>query len=217
MKRIVVSWAGAAVMVLALAGCNGLPAYNVPVSAIEVPSALQQVLNAPADFVAPKDDTLQTVAPGTVVDPLAQLDGCWGGLLTWSRVNLGLSLYTVIHFDRQAGTYQRWSADGLRKGGLWPAMPLIVEDSGTFRVQSDNTILLQMTHNRANVDPNSAHITATLNDQPLYADHSPVDQPALATLQGDRLLLFLGAGSAAEVNPVDERQILMRFDCPAGQ
>ena len=216
MRRISVSWVGAA-LVTALAGCPGVPAYNVPVNSVEVPSDLQPVLNAPADFTVAKDDTLRTVTPGTVLDPLAQLDGCWGGLLPAIRPNVDLALYTVFHFDRQTGTYQSWAAQGVRSGGLWPTLPLIVENSGTFQVQSDNTLLLHMTHSRANLDETSGHITTTLNDQPLTADNPVVDWPALATLQGDHLLLYLGVSSAAEVSTAEDRQILTRFDCPAGQ
>jgi hypothetical protein len=198
------------VALLATAGCGANPFPQVNV---EVPDAAQFVLDNAADFIAAANDPLETTDPGTVIDDLDTLDGCWGTVFTNPDVESPLSVFSVYQFDAADQTYVSWSFIGNRDtGALWALMPLFSEESGTYEVTGEATIEMTVTRMRANTDADGTTILATLQDLPL--DGQRLTRPALITLDDDQMLIFVDAETAADLGDQYERPIYFKFDCP---
>jgi hypothetical protein len=196
-------------------GLTGCIFTSFPVSELEIPPELQFVLDNPAQFISPADDPMETVAPGTVIDDLAELDGCWGLMLTeGEEVEMHLALVAVYRFDRATGRYSAWTTIGREAGGIWPTMPVISLEEGTFEVAGPALLRLKTEKSYANVDPVTGQLTRDLREQPIDSDNPAWEQSGLATLDGDRLLFFLGDETAADVDLTEERPIHYRFACP---
>lgn len=203
--------AGAALVV----GGGGCPGIGFPLSELQIPAALQFVLDDPAGFISAADDPMQSMAPGTVIDDLAGLDGCWATMFTeGEEVEQYLGLVWVIRFDRAAGRYQAWSTIGREAGGIWPTLPVISAEEGTFEVAGPALLRLNAEKFFANTDPATGRLTRDLREHAVSADSPGRQRGALATLDGDRLLLYIGDESLDDVDPNEERPIHYRFDCP---
>ena len=213
MIRQQVTAACGALMGLLLLSTIGCGTGLFPDVNVEVPDAAQQVLENAADFIAADNDPMETTAPGTVVDDLDTLDGCWGTVFTEADVESQLSLFSVYHFDAAEKTYVSWAFAGLRdQGVLWPFLPLISEESGTYELKGDSKIEMTITRMRANTTADGGTITATLQEMAL--DGADVTRTGLITIDGDKMLFFIGVETAADVDEQEERPIYFKFNCP---
>ena len=184
-----------------------------PVEDVQVPAVAQYVLDRTPDFVAGDDHPLNAVEPGTVIDDLHTLDGCWAAVLTDGELDTSLAFYIVYHFDAQSGRLTRWSFLGQEKTRtLWPLLPIITAEEGPFEVTGDANV--QFTVDRILVNTDAAgNLTADLREAPLDPT-ARVTRPALITLDGQTMLWFIGDESPEEVDESQERPIFRRFDCP---
>lgn len=200
--------AGLAVM---LSGCGtGL----FPPVDVVIPAAVQVVLDNPTAFQAAADDPMQTIEPGTVVDDLNGLTGCWGTVFSGSVSSPPAALFVAYQLDSADGSLTRWSGYVMLDGsGLWPIAQLLSAEVGSFAVTGNSNLVFTVERSFVNIDPNTAQIISTLVENPQFS--GPLDRPALVTLDGDSMLLFIDTETADEVNAADERAIFTRFDCPA--
>ena len=185
----------------------------VPVEDVQVPAIAQYVLDRTPDFVAGDNHPLGAVEPGTVIDDLNTLDGCWGAVLTEAEIETPLAFYIVYHFDAQSGRCTRWSFTGqVNTRTLWPLFPIITAEEGTFEVNGDANVQFTVERILVNTDL-SGNVTADLREVPLGST-SRVTRSALVTLDGQTMLWFIGVESPEEVDESQERPIFRRFDCP---
>lgn len=190
----------------------GCVPWMFPQVDVEVPDTPRHVLENAADFIASADDPLETIEPGTVVDDLSALDGCWGTAFTETEIQTPLAFFSVYQFDAHAGTYVRWTFYGRRDTGvLWRVVPILSEESGTYELTSDATIEMTNTRLRSNVSTDGDILSTLQDSQP---DGQIPARSALITLDGDQMLFFIDAETAADVDEQDERPIFFSFDCP---
>jgi hypothetical protein len=200
-----------AALAAALTGCGSDLSASV-LSAL-APEA-QYVVENPAQFTAPADDPLQSVDPGTVIDDLHTLNGCWGALLTDNGDASDVALYVVWHFDAAAQTFDRWSFVGLSSGGLLPSAPLVSLERGTFEVTGTNTLRMTLQHLYANVNDATGSLTTDLREIEMTAD-TQTQRDGLVTRSGDRMLFYIDIATPDQVDPTAERAIFYQFDCSA--
>ena len=198
------------VLAMWIVGCDA--GLSVPID-VRVPPEVQYVFDHVADFRSPADDPLESVEPGTVMDDLAGLSGCWAKMFTEAQVQSGLAFFAVYHFDAAAGTFTRWSLVGLESGGLWPVLPVISAETGVFEVASATTIRMTVQRNFANMDVDTGEVLSELREIPVEREE-PLVRTALVTLDGERMLLYIDTETPEEVDADEERPIFYRFDCP---
>ena len=209
--RLVVHGLLVAGLSLSLGGC---PSGELAPLDVQVPAHLQSVFNDVDSFRAAPNDPFESIAPGTAVDDLSGLDGCWGTSFTESDAESEIGLYVAYHFDAAAGTFARWSTVGLIAGGLWPSLPVVSGEEGTFTIVDANHVLLSTERYLANIDPDTSRIFADV--QEIGGGSTPTERTALVTLQGDQMLFFIDVETANDVDEADERAIFFRFECPTG-
>lgn len=206
---LVAGWMGV------LGGCVQGPTIP-PVEDIEVPALVAPVVEDPPAYEAGDDDPLLDVEPGTAIDDLALLDGCWGSTFTQTSdesLAENVVLAVAIQFDVEASTYALFTAIAIEEGGLWPLLPVIAGDDGTYEVRDDKIIDLSGENYYSNVE-DDADISTMVLEADVPSDVAP-DRPALITLDGDEMLLYLGIESVDDVDETEERPVFFRIDCPA--
>jgi hypothetical protein len=190
-------------MLLMTSGCL-FP--GIPTTLTETPAELQAVINDPNAFVPPSDDPLADVTPGTVVDDLSNLTGCWGWFeaATYSPSGSPLTtFYEVCQFDADIGTADRW----VFTPSFLLIPPILAVDQGSFSVVDDGRIEIRLDHYTV-IDMRTG-IGREFTDLP---EQIAVFE-RLVTLDGDQLLI-------ADPYYVDEEtgepigRIFTRFDCP---
>lgn len=172
----------------------------------ELPAQLQAVIDDPAAFSAEPDDPLAAVDPGTLIDDLDGLTGCWGVYSEGAASDQGVlynAFYEVYQFDAASGIANRWVMTP-----SWVVIPsIVVIDEGTYEVVDTGRI--QITLERYTLTATITGLGRQFTDPP----------PAIAvieklvTLSGDELLL-------ASPDYVDEQtrkplgRMFLRFECP---
>lgn len=179
---------------------------------VDVPAAMQTVMDDLDNFTPASSDPLAAVDPGTAVDDLATLDGCWGTVLSDCDCDFKPRLVVAYQFDAADGTFTRWSGAARADGVLYPLMPIISIEEGTFEVTGDASILLTVERILTNIDQATGRITETPQETPVPSD--AIERPALVTLDGDGMLLYIDTETAADVDPNEPAPIFRQFDCP---
>jgi hypothetical protein len=166
----------------------------------ELPAELQAVIDAPDAFSADPNDPLAAVVPGTLIDDLGGLTGCWGNCSDGFPYAV---VYEVYQFDAETGLANRWV---LTPG--WMFIPsVIVVDEGTFEVVDTGRI--EITLDRYTLSCAITGLGQQFTDLP--AEIAVIEK--LVTLSGDELLL-------ASPYYVDEEtgdplgRVFIRFGCP---
>jgi hypothetical protein len=174
---------------------------GVPASLTELPAELQVVVDDPSSFAQAPGDPLASVAPGTVVDDLGGLTGCWG----WYEEAAGplVAFYEVYQFDAGNGTVSRW----VFTPGFLLIPSLFALDQGSFTALDDGRIEIQLDH--YTIIEMRTGIGREFTELP--AEIGTAEK--LVTLDGDQLLI-------AVPYYVDEQtgepagRIFTRFGCP---
>ena len=205
---------GGAVLILSLVLISGCELPFFPDVQVPVPVAVQTVLADRAAFEPGADDPLAQVEPGTVMDDLAVLDGCWGTVFTSSDFTINVGFFVVYQFDNTAGTFTRWSGMANAAGELWPLMPLLSVETGSFTVEGPAAIVLTDEHMYTNIDPVTSQVSDTLYEVGALA--VPMDRPVIVTLSDDSMLLYIDVETVDDIDPTEQRPIFYKFDCPAG-
>lgn len=190
-----------AVLASPLAGCDGFT-FVEP----ELPADVKFVYENAERFIATSDGPLSDVTPGTVIEPLDALNGCWGIARPSNNVNVpytdikSVDAFDVMHFD--AATQEiihTWKIHDL--GGL---ITVVVVDRGTFEVLDASTVRLTYAAWSGN-DPTTGQFDPeTAYDQPVEATYE-------LTLSGDRLALMPVDG---ELPDGQSHPVYVQFDCP---
>ncbi|MBU0637842.1 MAG: hypothetical protein KKB50_03180 [Planctomycetes bacterium] len=185
----------------------------IPASSVQVPAALQYVLDHADAFHTEADDPAS--GTGTAVSDAAELNGCWGAALVESEGAVPIALFIVYRFNSADGTYSCWSAPGRPAGELAPLMPLVSEESGVFVVEPDGVIRTTIQQIRANMDVETGQLTATLQVQ--YVPTDALDRTLQAVLEGDDLTLLYETDDPNDPGAEGDRVLFRRFDCPVGE
>lgn len=152
-----------------------------------------------ADEFAVSDDPLAAVEPGTALDDLAGLSGCWGSYerQDWFQGQLpAFESWEAYHFDAAAGRLVRWvvTANWLFMPGAFSISEetYTIAEGGRLRLQSDRyTIYDLRTGEGRTATPSGAFDELEVR----------------VTLAGDRLLL-----ADPENRPAG--RVFRRFACP---
>jgi hypothetical protein len=188
---------------------GGCPVWWLSPPEAGIPAEFQFVLDRAAEFIAPTDDPLQTIAPGTVLDDLSALDGCWGAWTEGTDPSVGFG--DVVHFERAAGHFTRWSGVGTTSGGLAPLFPVVAVEVGSFQVTGPATVLLVTERIQYDVEGPLGPWPSL--DPMVEYPLGGIERPSLVTLQGDRMLFYLDAERAGDIEEETPRMIFRRFDC----
>lgn len=174
----------AATALAVIAGCpSSTPEIQIPDS-VNLPALGETIANNPATFRSNVGDT-PAVTPGTVVDDLSGLDGCFGAALVGDEAEP--ALYTAYSFAGAAGTFESISFPGPITGGILASYPAIVINRGTFAVTGDGELTLTVTSQVTNFDEAN---NALLEDATVAETlATPEIRVIAATLDGDSLIL----------------------------
>lgn len=185
-------------------GCpSSTPEITIPDS-VNLPALGQTIADSPATFRSNVDDT-PAQTPGTVVDDLDTLDGCFGSVLVGDEAEP--ALYTAYSFDGDAGTFESVSFPGPISGGILASYPAIVINRGTFAITADGELTLTVTTQVTNFDEANS---ALLEDATVVETlASPDVRVIAATLDGDSLILGF-ENDAGGRDPIT----FTAFDCP---
>jgi hypothetical protein len=180
----------------------------IPPSSVQVPAALQHVLDNVGAFGT--DTSAPEPAASTAVTDADALDGCWGAALLDPDEYAPGALFLAYQFNSADGTYRSWSALGQPSGQLAPLAPLVMEESGVFVVEAGGIIRTTIQQIRANLDTENGGFSTTLQVQ------ATLTETAERTLQGwligDELTLLY---ESDDPDIDGDRLLFRRFDCPA--
>jgi hypothetical protein len=172
----------------------------------ELPAPLQAIVSDPAAFSTDPNHPLTAVTPGTLVDDLAGLTGCWGYCSDGEMSEQGVSpwaFYEAYQFDAETGLANRWVLSP-----RWLLIPaLMVVDEGTFDVVDTGRI--EITLERYTLTPGGLGFGRQFTELP--TEIAVVEK--LVTLSGDELLLA-SPDYVDEESGVPLGRVFVRFDCP---
>lgn len=195
-------------LALTLAGCNDTLSLLPLLYSTEPPPELQFVIDHEERFITGEEHPLKDVIPGTPLDELSGLTGCWGsvgplpGSLNTLFGEFHFTGYGVNRFDVEAGTMTQYTLLMIDDSPLpWG---ISVEDLDLV----DNGQIVLTLHEAQWANGLTGEMETMRFD-------NPTGMPALVSLSGDWMLLKLGAAQmSAEVPPEGEFMVLRRFDCP---
>lgn len=184
-----------------MTGCGLLP---MPAAR---PPILDYVLANLATFQVSDAWPLGDANPGTVVDPLGDLDGCWAGY--WHigppETEADLELGETLQFDAAAGTLTRTV---LHRYGLFGD---VVIQRGTYTVAGEDRFTFSVQTVEANMAGRIVDVTDKYDTLPVYTVHATRGDGYLKTR------FELPAGDPRTPAGFADRMRLVhrRFDCPA--
>jgi len=196
-------------MVLVCGGC-GAPALDVPAQVTEVEA--NRML-----FLQPEDDPLLDIEPGTVVDDLAKLQGCWGVFVQQQTTSGPFEGFEFLRFDFEAGELLRQIL--IRN----PLAASVTQDVFTLeRGVRDDTLSLDLLEASGDFSsplfdlfaiftPNSGSASGAVSD-PANANPFTIS----LTLDGDAFVITASTQQVADNSfPFVDGAIYRRLDCPS--
>lgn len=198
--------AGSAQMALAtgllavsLTGCGLL---TLPV---DLPAILDHVLADLDTFQVSDAWPLEAETPGTVVDPLGNLDGCWAAYYAIQpSAGAEVELGEVLQFDADAGTLTRTV---LHRYGVFGELTV---QRGTYTVVGEDRFTFSVRKVEANMAGRLVDVTARYDTLPHYT--------VAATRSGDNLKTRFEMPAGDPRTPAgfldDTGTVHRRFDCP---
>lgn len=185
-----------------LAGCVTAFLDSLP-DDVTLPATAAYAAENAAQFKQLVDDKPAS-DPGTIIDSLSTLTGCWANVLVGRDGQIG-SLTNVLRFDPTAQTYERIQFVGGVDGGLARLFPLISIDRGRFEIVDESTVRLTTETALSNFSPDEPGFHAEADYAITIEEPVPANHPA--TLSGDMLVIGF--------DDSDETTLIMRaFDCP---
>lgn len=187
-------------LAVSLTGCGVL---TLPV---ELPDILDHVLANLGTFQVSDTWPLEEATPGTVVDPLGDLDGCWAvyyviGPPAGAEVELG----EVLQFDAAAGTLTRTV---LHRYGMFGAVTV---QRGMYTIVGEDRFTFSVQKVEANMAGRLVDVTAKYDTLPAYT--------VAATRSGDYLKTRFEMPAGDPRTPAgfldDTDTVHRHFDCPA--
>ncbi len=164
-------------VVLLLAGVCCVSGCWLPTLWADLPAALALIMDDPNAYVADANDPLREVTPGTVMDSLAGLDGCYGAYRASSEERHGGfvgAIYEVLSFDPATNTLTRYTAQ------LLDGLAIVDVQTGAYAVADAGHLIFTVLRVQSNVwGDGLSDVTDDYNVLPVYR----ID----ATLSGDRL------------------------------
>lgn len=206
-----VSALGVSAVAICATGCvGGQPLFSDP--DFEAPAVLQYVQDNVGEFLSDPNEPLANVAPGTVIDDLSAIDGCWGALFT---AEVGpYAFFVAYHFDVENGVFSRYSTLAFSNGAAFLRFHLVSVEEGPFAFVGDNALILTDEHLLSNYDMVNNQITGTLVEIERDPNSPPVQRDALVTLDGERMLLFIDVAAPEDVTSDSDVLVFQRFECP---
>jgi hypothetical protein len=195
-------------LLLMARGC-GTPFY--PDVIVQPPAPVAHVLGHLPAFEEDVAGAFARVAPATVMDDLTALDGCWASARIRNVFGTEAGPFIVYQFNARERTFTRWTGIATGAGVLWPAVPLLSAESGPYEVNGPALLLMTDERHFANTDPETGEITSDLHEDPEWQTQST--RPALVTLSGDRMLLYIDARTESEADDEQMLAVFTRFEC----
>ncbi len=202
-------WWVAGVVVMGVGACA--PMITPPQ---DIPSEIQYVLDNPTVFAQSADDPMVDTAPGTVVDEMSTLDGCWGatGVFTQEGNNPEVTNSEAYHFDSAAGTIN-WQIYQTISAPVVGAVSALLNPVGTYVVNAGGTgITITYTLLRG-----SDLQTGVIHDAPYNVDTMGTiltsGSEVLVTVDGDKMKIANGT-LKDKFESQRAELIFVRFDCP---
>jgi hypothetical protein len=187
-------------LAVSLTGCGLL---TLPA---ELPAILDHVLADFNTFQVSDTWPLEEVTPGTVVDPLGDLDGCWAVYyLIGPPAGAEVELAEVLQFDADAGTLTRTV---LHRYGVFGEVTI---QRGTYTVIGGDRVTFSVRKVEANVAGRLVDVTAKYDTLPEYT--------VAATRSGDYLKTRFAMPAGDPRTPAgfldDTDPAHRHFACPA--
>jgi hypothetical protein len=190
------------------AGCDSLaatfPCVFLPCDAdVEIPPGVASVAADSSRFAQNELHPLLSAPPGSIIDPITTLDGCWGAYADEKLTGAALADYEFYEFDLEAGTVkyevlQRCCSTG----------GVALEHGYSIDSIDSDGIVISLTSCRAN-----------LHDDGSLSDCGPVEstpQLDLKITTQDDAFRFGNSGDASPDFSAPHRSnlVFFRFDCP---
>ena len=187
-------------LAVSLTGCGLL---TLPA---DLPAILDHVLADLNTFQVSDTWPLEEVTPGTVVDPLGDLDGCWAVYyLIGPPAGAEVELAEVLQFDADAGTLTRTV---LHRYGVFGEVTI---QRGTYTVVGEDRFAFSVRKVEANVAGRLVDVTAKYDTLPEYT--------VAATRSGDYLKTRFEMPAGDPRTPAgfldDTDTVHRHFACPA--
>ena len=186
---------------LGISGCAG--GLLSALTSSELPAEVAYVVNNKSAFTCTQTDAGQSLEPGTVIDDLDHLTGCWAFVV--EEASKPIRFYFVHHFDVSAGEYTFWTYQQDDFG----LFSMLATTSGQVAIIDENHIALTE-QERASFDP------FTGGWDQVVPEPEPVTDTYLVTVDGDNLLLALDSEEDSQSSDDDDIPFcgIRRFDCP---
>ncbi|MCG3138155.1 MAG: hypothetical protein HJJLKODD_02015 [Phycisphaerae bacterium] len=196
-------WLSLSLAAMTLVGCGGVT-YVPPVN---LPDEIEFVRDNRGDFAQSADDVLAETEPGTVIDPLTNIVGCWG---SFAQIDITNGSQTLPSDDYQ---YFRYNEDesfeyqvlSVAEDPSIGEIEIYAGRSGTYVLSGDNGLAVTVTENEVS-NPSTGEIQTVAQD-----NQEPVDY--VVSISGGELRLVLA--ERAESGDLADRDniVLKRFDC----
>jgi len=183
-----------------IAGCPSSP--QIP-SSVNLPAAANFVANNPSTFRNNVGDA-PIVTPGTVVDSLNGITGCWGAMAVTSDSEP--ALFSTYSFNSTAGTFEATSWLGPVTGGIQADFPLFTISRGQFFVDDATTVRLVTNTVLSNADAAGNLSSDATNSSTL---NPPITRNLTSTLSGNSWIVSY-AGDDGTTSTLTYR----KFACP---
>ncbi|MGD8453024.1 MAG: hypothetical protein PVJ57_14490 [Phycisphaerae bacterium] len=186
---------------------GGCPLYSLPAA---LPSVLKSVYNHSSTYSTAESDALRAVTPGTILDDVETLDGCWGAFegIDPPKTGRNLRMWQALHFDPDSGTLTRYVVQ--KVFGFIETLDIQI---GTYELNDDGSAFtFTVTKIESNLPSGEiADVTDDYETLPVYT----VD----VTRSGTRLLLQFNMPQDDPRTPagfLDEYALIHKvFDCPS--
>ena len=155
-------------------------------------------------------DPLLADPPGTEMDDLAGVDGCWGSALLADNPNVA-AIYFVLQLDPAGERYEEWIlTDALGVVLVWHSV-------GPLKLGPGARLTMTRERSQAFGPPQdfTGQADVMVNDfmwSELEDDGRVLE--FLGTLSGDRLRLHYGDANREPTDPGDDN-VYVRFECPS--
>lgn len=200
-----------------LGGCPGLNQVGVPTSF----PATVMVVEANKEQFSMADHPLKGVTPGTVLDELSSIDGCWGRYAVKMRQTPAgapahVTVIQVLSFDVEEGSYVEHELS-IGHPLLAAGQELLATSTGTFRIRNEQRLSIRVTASAAGIIVEDGGFT-TNKVAHIYGLGLQGDSGWLVTIEGDHMArrIALGPLVAERITPEEAglaTLLYTRLDC----